>query len=522
MQRHRPATLVASALACSLGALAWTGPSFAGGGSCCPSDLNGDGVVGPVDLATVLGAWGACTTQCSKTMVIGRIILPTRSPAAHAAVTSSLGGQGTSGDNGYVAFEIAAEGGSATLTATVTINNVAYVATKVIGSIVADGVTEFGELMLTPAATCPGTWQPSLGAAGIFDGTVRCITIFDDHSGSGPAIFAGGLNVISGDSGSTSIAKWNGTGWVQTGPQVIGSVSDMVVHDDGSGLALYASGVNSVGGLSTGEMARWNGSQWSALGGPFDNTINDLEILDDGKGTGPQLYAGGQFQNIGGVPASRVARWDGQAWHAIGAGLPGSVLSLAVFDDGSGNGPELYAAGGVTIPGSIAKWNGSSWVPVGTGLNASVRSLTVFDDGTGPALYAGGGFTSAGGQPAFRVARWKNLTWSAVGSGVGSTFDNEVRTLAPLVDQSTGERFLYAGGNFTQAGGVPATRFARWNGQTWSALGANFDAQVTRIAPLDPGYGGGNLLFVIGSFITSPSGDPSLARWGCVPTPTGR
>ena len=26
----------------------------------CPADLNGDGVVGPVDLATLLGSWGPC------------------------------------------------------------------------------------------------------------------------------------------------------------------------------------------------------------------------------------------------------------------------------------------------------------------------------------------------------------------------------------------------------------------------------------------------------------------------------
>ena len=26
----------------------------------CPVDLNGDGVVNPIDLATLLGAWGPC------------------------------------------------------------------------------------------------------------------------------------------------------------------------------------------------------------------------------------------------------------------------------------------------------------------------------------------------------------------------------------------------------------------------------------------------------------------------------
>ncbi len=32
-------------------------------GSCagCPADLNGDGLVGPFDLASLLGAWGPCS-----------------------------------------------------------------------------------------------------------------------------------------------------------------------------------------------------------------------------------------------------------------------------------------------------------------------------------------------------------------------------------------------------------------------------------------------------------------------------
>ncbi|MCH7873399.1 MAG: hypothetical protein IID33_17010, partial [Planctomycetes bacterium] len=35
-----------------------------------------------------------------------------------------------------------------------------------------------------------------------------------------------------------------------------------------------------------------------------------------------------------------------------------------------------------------------------------VWSLTVFDDTTGPALYAGGLFSSAGGEEANRIAKW--------------------------------------------------------------------------------------------------------------------
>ena len=39
------------------------------------------------------------------------------------------------------------------------------------------------------------------------------------------------------------------------------------------------------------------------------------------------------------------------------------------------------------------------------GLSAGVKALTVFDDGSGPALYAGGWFTVAGGVSADHIAK---------------------------------------------------------------------------------------------------------------------
>ena len=76
-------------------------------------------------------------------------------------------------------------------------------------------------------------------------------------------------------------------------------------------------------------------------------------------------------------------------------GFNGYVRTMVAFDDGSG--PALYAGGSFTTAGGasasyIAKWNGTSWsawLP-GSGMNGPVQALAVFDDGSGPALYAGG------------------------------------------------------------------------------------------------------------------------------------
>lgn len=97
-------------------------------------------------------------------------------------------------------------------------------------------------------------------------------------------------------------------------------------------------------------------------------------------------------------------------------------------------------------------------------MNQGVEALGVFDDGGGPALYVGGWFTTAGGEPANRIAKWDGSIWSALGAGVG--------------------------------GGA-----------------------VYALTAFDDGSG--PALYVGGEFLSSPAGDKSLAKWGCAPSAQG-
>jgi hypothetical protein len=81
--------------------------------------------------------------------------------------------------------------------------------------------------------------------------------------------------------------------------------------------------------------------------------------FDDG--TGPALFAGGYFMNVGGVEASCVARWDGTSWSALGSGTDGSVYALAVFDDGADGHPDLYAGGSFSVAGGISSSQIAQW-----------------------------------------------------------------------------------------------------------------------------------------------------------------
>jgi hypothetical protein len=238
--------------------------------------------------------------------------------------------------------------------------------------------------------------------------------------------------------------------------------------------------------------------------------VSSLAGFDDGSG--PALYAGGSFTIAGGVPAQRIARWRSTGWSQVGLGLDSSVYALAVFDDGTTD--SLYAGGlfvtaGGTPANRIARWNGTSWSPLGAGVTGGttghceclsiVECLVAFDDGTGPALYAGGNFTIAGGTSALNVARWNGTSWSAVGAGLGPT----VRALA-VFDDGTGPA-LFAAGSF--AGGL-----VKWTGTSWSTFGANPNWPVNVLQVFDAGSG--PALYVGGEF-TSIGGIPAqhVARW---------
>jgi hypothetical protein len=188
-----------------------------------------------------------------------------------------------------------------------------------------------------------------------------------------------------------------------------------------------------------------------------------------------------------------------------------AVPALEVYDDGTG--PALYAGGFFTTAGdiaasSIARWDGAAWSPLGSGVNGAVAALGVYDDGTGPALYAGGNFTTAGGVPAGDIAKWDGAVWSALGSGMNTY--STVQALAAY-DDGLGPA-LYAGGYFLTAGGVPASNIAKWDGAAWSALGSGVNSTVYSLAAYDDGTG--PALYAGGSFTTAGGAQANyIAKW---------
>ncbi len=350
------------------------------------------------------------------------------------------------------------------------------------------------------------------GLGGGLTNAVRAMAVHDD--GAGASLFVGGLFVTGGDQPLLRMGRWDGDSWSVLAPGGMSNttVNDLAVFDDGAGPALYAAGdFRTAGGVTVERIAKWDGQTWSPLGAGLGGIAHALAVWDDG--TGPALYVGGQFTTAGGAPASRIAKWDGQTWTPLGEGTNQTVSHLIVFDDGTG--PALYAAGGFTMAGGqpanrIAKWDGQNWTPLGSGLPALVTSLGVFDDGAGPALYVGGDFTIAGGVPANRIAKWDGQNWHALGEGLNHTAS------ALAVYSDGGEPALYVGGAFTMAGGQPANFIAKWDGTVWTPLGDGVNGVVTELIVFDDGAPDGPALYLGGTFVTSPGGDSYLARYqGC-------
>jgi autotransporter-associated beta strand protein len=223
--------------------------------------------------------------------------------------------------------------------------------------------------------------------------------------------------------------------------------------------------------------------------------------------TGPtMLVVAGAFTTAGGVAANRIAAWDGASWRLLAGGFNGPVYALAVYNG------QLIATGDFTEADGkpanyIARYDESTWHALGTGLTtpggtyAEGRALAVFEGH----LIVGGQFSHAGGLALTNVARWNGSTWSALGapgSGVGVPAASFVRALR------VHDNALFIGGLFTTAGGISASHIVKFANGAYTAMPGGPSNSVLALHSWD-----GDLV-VAGSFI-SIGGSSALrvARW---------
>lgn len=362
-----------------------------------------------------------------------------------------------------------------------------------------------------PGPACQPSWVPGVGDPGMTQ-SVQASIVFDDGVAEGLQLYAGGAFSSAGGESVSRIARWNGQAWSEVGVGLNGSVLDLIAFDAGDGVSLFAAGeFTRSGETQVNRVGQWTGSEWVPVGAGLDHFVRTLAVFDDGNGE--RLFAGGIFTNNGeGTLTRRVAVWTGENWQEIAGGVLGgsgtSVEALAVFDDG--NGPALYIGGHFGFVGgnnpfsNIVRWDGKNLAALGEGVSGgsggNVIAMEVFDDGSGPALYVGGLFTTAGGESISNLARWDGETWSEVGGGISAGL---LGVQAIVADHDAGK--LYVTGLINSADGMPVNNIAVWDGESWSAIdagltGGSFPAGMTMTLG---DIGVGPSLFVGGLFMSA-------------------
>lgn len=117
------------------------------------------------------------------------------------------------------------------------------------------------------------------------------------------------------------------------------------------------------------------------------------------------LYAGGLFRSAGGIYTRNIAVLNGNNWDSLfNSSLTANpVRCIYNFKD------TIIATGFLlgNFNNGIAQWNGLFWDPMGSGINSAGWCFLQVNN----ELLVGGSFSQAGGQPAQRLAKWDGQNW---------------------------------------------------------------------------------------------------------------
>ncbi len=319
-------------------------------------------------------------------------------------------------------------------------------------------------------------WQP-LGAGFNFQTRVMYADTLNDY------LYVAGMFYMVDNKSIKGIARWNGVQWDSLGAGIDGL--DSLNEWPQNTLAmtrfqnkLYVGGTFvSLGDKPAKSIGTWDGSSWDSLSiQPFvtniSNAVGAFAVIDS------ELYVGGVFETVVGLPSKSLFKWDGTTITPMG--LP-SILDGAAYVNAicKYNG-EIYVGGNFSSPlypndtiQDIIRYSNGQWKSVAGGLKGSlseIASMVVYNG----ELYIAGSFSLSEGNVGNYIQKWNGTEWSDVGGGVmGLNGNNGQITKLFIYDNK-----IYAVGVFSYAGGIWAEHIASWDGTSWCALGGNFDNTV--------------------------------------------
>lgn len=272
----------------------------------------------------------------------------------------------------------------------------------------------------------------------------------------------------AGDLEFQGVGRWDGESWHTVPYDTEGAISLAPVGGD-----VYVRRIRSpkISGLSV-----YDGATLTALDNyPVDTDYEPSRVLDFQD----QLYAFGDFRFFGPELAAYAARWDGTQWRAVGDG-PGAAIEVAVA-----TGAAIYVVTGHPFDDQqVRRWDGLSWTTLGEftmtgGFGPYIKGAAVRDG----KFFVTGDFTAVDGEPMERAAYWDpaDSAWHALQEPDGLGLN------APSTSIVASDGGIYAGGEFTTAGGAPVSRVARWTGSGWEAVGSAAFGPIAQLLAVSDG-----------------------------------
>ncbi len=374
-----------------------------------------------------------------------------------------------------------------------------------LGNGVANNVAMFDIHAISPV------WEPLSGIhLDGTDGTVKALNALNGP-GETEVLYIGGDFTDAGGMTANGIATWDGTSWDTVGAGLTGgSVNAIARTSEG----LFAAGdFDESGGVETVSAAHWkpNAEVWRELGGLAPNGMVTAMIVD-----GSDIVVSGQFDRVGTLSVSRIARWNGSNWSAFGT-LPSPATAFVHFDGSLVAGGEEFLMIRHPLLGWIEFQGGVDLTGGGPGqMEPKVRALAVHDG----ELIVGGTFNSLPNSPGTTVngiARWSGTSstgsWDGMGGGVTTGPTGLLPGTVHALETFAGD--LLVGGLFENAPGASdVNNIARYDGdnESWSAMDTGFDGEVVALEVW------GSSLVAAGGFensgeLTTPTPLEHIAVW---------
>jgi len=280
------------------------------------------------------------------------------------------------------------------------------------------------------------SWGPACAATGpAITATVKALAVIDNtlyvggsfgNAAANPAAdFLVACDLTDGKASATVLAD----GDINSGIEALAADSNGVLYAGGAFINLNGiAAADHVAAYDPGT-GTWSamGSGAGAGGAAVDSMVRSLAAW------GTTVYVGTDSTNIAGIPtADHVAAWNGSAWSPVGgntAGTDGWFTTGTFVDSLAVNGPMIFAGGsfqnanGVATADEIAYFDGTTWRPIGSNgagngpIGSQASALAIFRSG----VYAGGAFTSAGGDTLARSVAVYALTLPDARIGLVST-----------------------------------------------------------------------------------------------------